>query len=350
MLFRADSTRAQCPSVDLQATPPLQGVDISVKAPQQLNFLDPDAARVSKVGNSSTPFALYATGAAPPPSPLSSAPEVRALCPATEYPNVVALDSASVSTSGPTPMSYYAAAAYMATQRCIEFLAQEFKSASSAPWLGFDGTGTLPVEIKLDTSLNTPVKWSLADQRILLDPNSSPYLGASIESMCHELGHGVFRLGLPVSFSLEDFSVEEGFGDALGASAEMYVRGYPGPAAVPLPGGGNLTWSGWCNAGDPSNTTCDRNLQFPILSDSLACHVRDGLGAEIISYCPGDYKGPYFCPFITKCEPQNGIVNGCCDEHGNSTVLSHWFYKVAHGDASERISGVLGSPGWHAAR
>ena len=126
----------------------------------------------------------------------------------------------------------------------------------------------------------------------------------------------------------ETAALNEGFADVLGSAAEMKVRGYPGQG-------------GFCYSGDdqasnqtnpfPATPICERNLKTPAASSSLGCQVRSKSGTLLFDHCPATYGTPEFCSGLPRCAPGSNVE--CCAAHGASTVLSHWFYMVASGDA-----------------
>src|SRR5262249_39795367 len=150
---------------------------------------------------------------------------------------------------------------------------------------------------------------------------SGKFYGASIETVCHEIGHGIWdTLVGRRSDDLQSQTLNEGFGDVIGAMAEMSVRGYPGPNE-----------GGWCMFGDEfTNQTCGHNFKTPKTSSEKGCLTFDANSSLVNTQCPKDYDGPDYCTFSNACIPGNNLA--CCDVHRNATVLEHWFYLLANGD------------------
>jgi Zn-dependent metalloprotease len=345
VLFQSDSLEYQCGSVNLAATPPQQSVSLTVDALPQAAWGDPNGARGSQVAGSS-PFALYSPGVGAPGSPLASSPKIHAHCAGADddvaYPKVVGLSSATVSVNSSSSEAAYASALYMSAQRCLEYLASDFEQKPGTAWLGFDGAGLIDITIRMRNTtpggfvINSPF-FNAADFSINFKPTFNTlnqYLGASIETVCHELTHGVFdMLTTPVSGTIKDLessALAEGFSDILGSAAEMSFRGYPQP-----PGVTSDFPMGWCFQGDANNNEeCLRDFAVPEFSSDDGCEIQDINGNDVYTKCSSDYLGPNYCTFVNKCSAQTGAVE-CCTPHANSTILSHWFFLLSQGQIGQ---------------
>jgi hypothetical protein len=106
--------------------------------------------------------------------------------------------------------------------------------------LGTDADGKLRA-IDLRVVHNQPTKVSLLGGFAQFDPRFQsgvepvpPFIGASLEIVCHELAHLVQNTLMPGgATTASSGAVNEGIADILAAAAEAYVRGAPADAPFP---------------------------------------------------------------------------------------------------------------------
>ncbi len=284
-----------------------------------LGFSDPAKGLGTKRPLDS-PILLASNGLSRTPrSPVYAQPALRTWCnntltPTAASPGVLTLADPLVAAV-PEPGSVRTPAQvgssmHVAMSRCLEYLANEMETRSSTPWLGIDGEAVNAINLEL--SATEPTSWLASLFRFQVNLNDT--YGASIEVACHEMGHAIFDFSGgaddPPDSLIEAKSISEGFGDILGAAAEMSVRGYSGTG-------------GFCTLGDEQkNLACDRDMLTPGNSkyDGVAVPLPDAYGSSL------------FCDQAVLCDSQ-GMPAGCCDPHKNSTVFSHWFALVSVGGA-----------------
>src|SRR5262249_54615873 len=248
VLMKIGERKLQCPSVDVRQGTKTQLLDIS-SFPQVL-WHDPTNATGIAVNDAANPYALSTRTV----GPSQELPILEAKCEGeTDANKVVGLPVATIPlVDASSPPNYDAASLYVAGQRCLEFLAKTFEYEPGQPWRGFDGTGLTPVELHLWSQDHTTF-FNPQDKGFYFNPftTSGKFYGASIETVCHEIGHGIWdTLVGRRSDDLQSQTLNEGFGDVIGAMAEMSVRGYPGPNE-----------GGWCMFGDEfTNQTCGHNF------------------------------------------------------------------------------------------
>lgn len=313
--------RRQCPSMD-SVDPPGEGterVTLEIEAFQQGTFGDPNTATATRLLGAGLdyPYLLSTWGLDPLDPDLAASlddrPLIVARCPEEEHPFAVALETSRLSPVDETsPGNHFAAPVFMSAQRCLEHLAASLETLTAQPWIGYDGIGAFDIDIRLfddpshpGLAYYDPIEWT-----INFNVAEVPYSGASIESVCHEISHGVWDSVLGTSDDLPNRTLDEGLAMILGNTAEMRFRGYPGPGATP---------SGWCMQGDEyQNDTCLTDF-----ADPAASSTGDGLG------CPSNFSGPLFCRYPLVCS--DTVTLNCCSAHCNSAVLSHWFYAITNG-------------------
>ena len=335
VLMNLARERQVCTSQDVTGlTRERTGVDVTTF--QQDRWDDRSDLAASRSASFPTQSFLYSQGVfANPSSPLSGGPHVYSECPGEDFPSIATVEPNFIVVDGASPESYRGAAFQMAVQRCLEFYARDMRAAPGVPWLGYDGAGQDDVRISLFKRSTDPnlcgdsvACYRLADLSMNYRVDADPYIGASIEVACHELTHGVFdatigqRITAPAP---EMVPIDEGIADIFGNAAEMGVRGYPGPGA-------------WCMAGDAyNNERCGINMRDPAQSAADECAVLSVSGAALYASCPKEYLGPGYCT-LAPCNPsltqEPGRTRECCGTHRNGTVMSHWAYLVANGDAA----------------
>ncbi len=333
VLQRNGSFRTQCASADLSATPPSGPAALSVNSTQQSLYFDPnDALGMQLPGNPPNPYVLYSKGTSlNTADPLGQSPPIYLQCPGQTYPNVTALPSSSVDATPGNPDAALGAAMYMSAQRCLEFFAKAFEYQPGVPWVGYDGLGAAPISMQLHSGTSpNPIYYNEDDRQVHFYPNS-PFVGASIEVFCHELGHGLWQALAGTTASnatdLETLTLNEGFGDVVGSAAEMLARDDDEAA-------------GWCFRGDDvADQSCAHDLKDPEASREPGCLVvssRTG-GTVLYNECPRDYRGPDYCTLGKQCTATTDYTSdgsaavNCCTEHRNATVLEHAFYLMAKG-------------------
>jgi len=339
ILHQDDGVQTECSSARLPlATNTINGKShwdygpIDVQAFQQRDWGDPSTAQaIVNSADQTHPYLLATRGmAAGTNQPWATSPDIYTYC----DPDMLSVASVPSATTASVddlpPDDDYAAAVFLAAQTCIKGLGQQVDFEPGNPWLGMDGLGIQPIDLLMFPNPNLPgggPHYNSATHAIYVPLDSvrgEGFLGAAVETVCHELGHGVWDLlAGGILSSPEGDALNEGFGDIVASAVEMAARGYPGPNN-----------SGWCFLGDRSrNQTCDRDMAEPHKSVSHWCHVEDRSGNTLLSACPSDYDGPDYCTSDLDCNPSNDPARvGCCEEHRNSTPFSHWFYLIATGD------------------
>jgi Zn-dependent metalloprotease len=217
-----------------------------------------------------------------------------------------------------SPETTSTAASYMGVQRCLDyFAAQPFRAAigqtptPDAGWLGFDGAGAVPIGVHVG---NFPDEFHPDLKELFFRGSTAAQVGtgAALDTVCHEFGHGVLNELLGATTTLESSAVAEAFADISGAVVEHSVRS-------------EGDWNG-CQGGDlnlnPLTVAngCIRNFVHPELSSGGLTTTVGGSAAAPSpdAYLSGNYADP-----ITAGE--DVFV------HRNSTVMSRWFYLLAHG-------------------
>jgi Zn-dependent metalloprotease len=321
VLTRLGSIRfQQCTSAD--ASRGFQPAGLTIQTDPQSFWNDPIDARGGFISGLPQPYLLSTV-----PAPLGEKPLVVARCEGEQAPKVAAIPTSSIFVDSRSPLSYQAGSIFVAAQQCLKSLAATYQSAPGMPWRGIDGTGDMTIDLRLWSQNNgTFFRPDPGNFTFNFNLNSANgFYGASLDVVCHEIGHGVLWTLLGArrgANDLETRTLEEGFADVLGAYAEMSVRGFPGPQD-----------GGWCIAGDEHrNGQCLRNMKDPFASLDPRCRSFDLSGTPVTVRCPKDFGGPDYCPFGDRC--RDNQTAGCCDEHGNSLVLSHWFYVLSNGDAA----------------
>jgi hypothetical protein len=360
MLFKTGWKAYQCASTDIRTGTRSPAV-VDVSAFQQTRWGDSSTALAQQVTGVSAPnpYVLTTTGIDPiPGNPLSSKPLIVAQCPGQLAPFVAGLPMASVSVDESSPDNYYAAALYMATQRCVQYVASTVESQPGIPWIGFDGTGDATIDLRLFNNAQNPNEGPHYFNGAINFPPSGTFYGASVETVCHEFAHGITSrwLGGRAEQVPETAAIDEGLADILGTASEMSVRGFPGPGGAICAAAADCETdqlcspdgecrcdpsisscseaipSGYCYAGDDElNQRCLRNVQRPELSDLADCQHTDIAGVQL-NACPSDYDGPNYCRLMNVC--YGAVDPTCCSPHRNSTVMSHWFYLVTNGDSA----------------
>jgi hypothetical protein len=294
---------------------------LRIEAVPQAGYPDPKDAQVTRVASQpDSTVMLYSKGAPKNPNRsewfVQNQPTLRAMC--GQEPSISAITAVPnvpmTVTTNPLSEDTAVAHGFLAAQTCVEVLSRRFKNSAGTPWLGIDGVGNASVDLLVSRGDgSTPAAWSFARNALLVDPMSQPWMGAALEVACHEIGHALWH-GFPKAapptsprrpqYGLETLALSEGFGDVLGTLAEMDIRG-PGHE------------SAFCLLGD-GRPGCVRDLRTPGLS--TPAH-------------PSRYTGENFCFSNVQCDDTKQPP-ACCDEHRNSTVLSHWFYLLTSGDQS----------------
>jgi YHS domain-containing protein len=321
-----------CQSTDV--TVPPVAATIEVAAFQQTSpFSDPGTAVGGQLqSGGANPFVLRSVG---------SPPRSYALCDGETNTNmVVGLPTSKVALTELSGHRELAAGMFVATQRCTEFVADPargLKDASGGPWIGLDGAGNKPIDIRLRRAFKgQPAEEAFFDPESetlnynpdrIFDAADGDFLGASIEVACHEYGHGIFHnmVGTPGA-DVESRSINEGFGDVIGSAAEMHVRkDFSRDSA------------GWCfrgddngNQSDQNGRICGRNFRDPYLSTDEECTF---LGPDVLSSkCPRAYGTGDYCAFAKRCNQVGDPF--CCGDHRNALVLDRWVYLLSTGDTS----------------
>lgn len=323
VLMDRELVMQQCTSEDVTAVS-LEKATIDVNTFQQNQWFDPSDAIASRnTAGGTNPYLLFSVGlSSDPTSALFNGPTVVTECAEEDYPRAAGIDMQAIVVDYTTPDGYIGAAFQMAVQRCIEFFARDLELSPGTPWVGLDGAGTQRVVLSMfrdETTRKGPF-FDPNDDTINFSPDYFPFMGATIETACHEFAHGVWEhvLGVNEMLDPETMSVGEAFADVFGNAAEMSVRGYPGAGS-------------WCLAGDEKdNASCLRDFASPELSTTSNCEVRSSAGAVLYRQCPRDYLGPDYCTLGACAE---GQTTDCCTPHRNSTILSHWSYLTSNGGA-----------------
>jgi Zn-dependent metalloprotease len=327
-----------CNSVDV-TNRALTTETLNVTAFQQTLWGDRSDVKAYKIAeNVPNPYLLYSDGVVSGPSeeadagptPISK-PRMFAQCVGKKYPEVIGFSSPSITSNLQSGDGELAAGIFTGAQRCLDFYAATLLTTSKRPWIGIDGTGTKPIDIRLYSDPANPNGFFDPDDSSLnFEVNFLASFGTSIEFPCHELSHGVWATFNPNpedNLDYETAAVNEGFADVLGAAAEMKVRGYPGQG-------------GFCFSGDdqasnqvkvfPAVPVCERNHQNPPASMADLCTVKTKSNVTLYDHCPMTYGTPEFCANLPRCT--SSLKVECCEPHAASTVLSHWFYMVSNGE------------------
>lgn len=365
VIYTEGSLSYACPSVSIDAIHASNApeTDITVLAFQQLSFGDSPQAKAVELTAPAPNIPLYRKGL----DATHPFPEIYAGCSTEEVvggisleklqpAQVAGLDTKSISVSADSTVSL-AAAGFTSLQRCVEYFAN-FSYATGVPWLGYDGTGQIPIvaQVKrLLPSIQTGTQEDLLTAPVF-SPNSPglgpviyfpqrqntppgfPLYGVSVEVACHEFAHGVWtsQCGSEAKEDVESSAVFEGFGDVMGSAAELFGR-HP------------YDWRSLrCFMGDQAsapNDRCNRDLANPALSVELGCRIHHDDQAKTVMFqqCPKDYKGPDYCALADNCTKANKRVDSqgneilvdCCDSHANATILDHWFHLLVTGDSAE---------------
>lgn len=324
-----------CVSTPMDALQPedLEREVLEINAFQQEIYGDPNTATATHVPQGNIyPHVLYSAGFEPIQSSLplfEERPLIVARCPTESSPYAISLESSSITSIEPdSPESHLAAPVFMSAQRCLEHFAASFQTfaADPEPWIGYDGTGDAAIDIRFHEDFSgdrAEAYYDPSDATINFRLDRLFYVGASIDMVGHEMAHGLWHsLGLDSS-DLANWTLNEGFADIVGATAEMRFRGYPGPGAVP---------SGWCSMGDETlNATCRTNIVDPGILPRQE---------------PEDYGGPYdYCHDARVCQAgEDPGFTDCCDEHHNASVLSHWFYLITSGNPLDESAAAAACP------
>lgn len=319
---------------------PMVESHISITDVPQSSPPDPDSALATYSDTPGDPILLRSQGTSLDPDAATfELPVVEAMC--GFGPDYVTVPSSPVSVGTNPDENRGAAGLYVALHTCIDVLADSFQTTDGDPWLGFDGAGEDPVKIyAMDPAANEAFAYTdAASQRGILFPaDERPWPGASIETMCHELGHGVWHAflrdsfsppegGEPVQYGLETQAIAEGFGDVLGSFAEIVTRGPNDPGNYCMLG--DEWFQSW--NGPPEPLPCDRNLELP--PASKGCDFERSTGVIEVG-CPELYLEKSFCRSNVECGPDETSGPTCCDEHTNATVLGRWFYLLVNGGAN----------------
>ena len=259
-----------------------------------------------------------------------------ARCQHLNYPDVAAVASPNVTAMLGSRTESLMAASYMAAQRCLKFVQDEYEYQDKVTtefhdWYGWDGKGKTPIVLEEHPSRGPLYRQS--DKRIYINTAWVAEHGPSVEMVCHEFAHGLWFAFLKDDGSNEVSSVNEGWGDIFGDTVELMNR----------PDSTNSRFG--CFLGDREyNASCARDFGRPEDSAvikypkpgasgnpvSRKCWSKDASSATIYSECPSKYNGENYCTYQDSCK-LTGSVGPCCDEHATALPFDHWFYLLAAG-------------------